>query len=79
MTESDAVKVKEELIANDAEFRRLFEEHQDCERELDALHRKSLLSEEDEFAEKRLKRHKLTLKDQMFAMMREHREARVSA
>lgn len=72
--------LKEELISNDADFRRLFEEHQNCERELDTLHRKSFLSEEDEFAEKRLKRHKLTLKDQMFAMIREHQEhSRISA
>lgn len=77
MTEYDALK--EELIASDDQFRRLFEEHQSCERELDTIHKKSLLSEEDEFAEKRLKRHKLTLKDQMFAMMREHRETRVPA
>ena len=72
--------LKEELLETDEEFRRLHEEHQTCERRLDEINAKSFLTQEDEFEEKKLKRHKLTLKDQMHAMLRSHRqEHRVSA
>ena len=65
--------VKEELLKDDEDFRGLFEEHQDCEKKLDEIHAKSLLSEEDEHEIKRLKVHKLALKDRMEAIARGHR------
>lgn len=71
--------VKEELIATDEEFRRLYEEHQTCEHRLEELAHKSLLSQDDEIEEKRIKLHKLSLKDHMEAILRAHREARVTA
>lgn len=64
--------LKEELIASDDEFRRLHEEHQEYERRLEELNGKSLLSQEDEVEEKRIKLHKLALKDRMEAILREH-------
>lgn len=72
-------EVKEELIATDEEFRHLYEEHQTCERRLEELNHKSLLSQDDEIEEKKIKLHKLNLKDRMESMLRAHREARVSA
>ena len=63
--------VKEELIANDEAFRKLFEEHQEFEAKLEAIQAKALLSEEDEHEIKRIKLHKLSLKDQMEARMRD--------
>ena len=72
-------ETKEELLQTDAGFRRLHDEHQDCERRLHELQSKSLLSEDDEAEEKRIKLHKLVLKDQMEAILRSHRESRVSA
>ncbi len=71
--------VKEELIATDEEFRRLHEEHQTCERRLAEISQKSLLSQDDEVEEKKIKLHKLNLKDRMESMLRTHRESRVSA
>jgi len=71
--------VKEELLATDAEFRRLHDEHQACERRLAEINQKSLLSEDDEIEEKKIKLHKLNLKDHMETILRAHREARVSA
>lgn len=71
--------VKEELIATDDEFRRLYEEHQEYERRLEALNGKSLLSQEDEQEEKRIKLHKLALKDRMEAIQREHARESVTA
>ena len=77
MSTSDVLR--DELLATDAEYRKLHDEHQACERRLAELAQKSLLSQQDEFEEKRIKRHKLTLKDQMAAMLREHEHAAVSA
>jgi uncharacterized protein YdcH (DUF465 family) len=70
--------LKTELIQTDEQFRQLYEEHSECERRLADLNQKSLLSQEDEDEEKRIKRHKLTLKDQMEELLRTHQEARVS-
>lgn len=72
-------ELKEELIQTDGEFRRLYEEHQEYERRLQDIQQKSLLSQDDEAEEKRIKLHKLVLKDQMEVILRAHRETRVSA
>ena len=71
--------LKEELLQTDDEFRRLYEEHQDYERRLQELNHKSMFSQEDEIEEKKIKLHKLTLKDHMEQILRAHRESRVSA
>lgn len=68
----DQDPLKEELIASDEEFRRLHDEHQQYERRLEELNHKSLLSQEDEVEEKRIKLHKLALKDRMESILREH-------
>lgn len=67
--------VKQELIESDEAFRALYEEHQECEGKLDALHEKDSLSIEDEIEAKRIKIHKLALKDQMEHLIREHSES----
>ena len=71
--------LKAELIKTDDEFRRLHEEHQEYERRLQELTQKTLPSEDDEIEEKKIKLHKLALKDRMEYMLRAHRESRVSA
>jgi uncharacterized protein YdcH (DUF465 family) len=71
--------LKAELIATDDEFRRLYEEHQASERRLQEINQKSLLSQDDEAEEKKIKLHKLVLKDRMERLLRIHRESRVSA
>lgn len=72
-------ELKAELIQTDDEFHRLYDEHQEYERRLQELNHKSLLSQEDEAEEKRIKLHKLMLKDHMEQILRTHRESRVSA
>jgi len=72
-------ELKAELIKTDDEFRRLYEEHQAYERRLQEINQKSLLSQEDEIEEKKIKLHKLALKDHMEQILRAHRESRVSA
>lgn len=71
--------LKAELIKTDDDFRRLYEEHQEYERRLEEINQKTLLSQEDEMEEKRIKLHKLMLKDRMEQLLRLHRESRVSA
>jgi uncharacterized protein YdcH (DUF465 family) len=72
-------EIKAELIQTDDEFRRLYEEHQTYERRLQEINQKSLLSQEDEIEEKKIKLHKLALKDHMEQILRAHRETRVTA
>jgi uncharacterized protein YdcH (DUF465 family) len=67
--------VRQDLLRTNEDFRRLHEEHQECEERLTYLVHKSLPSQEDEAEEKRLKIHKLALKDRMEALVREHRVA----
>lgn len=71
--------LKAELIKTDDDFRRLYQEHQEYERRLQEINQKTLLSQDDEMEEKRIKLHKLMLKDQMEQLLRLHRESRVSA
>jgi uncharacterized protein len=76
MSHSDDLKA--ELIETDEQFRRLYEEHREYERRLSELNQKSLLSQDDEIEEKKIKLHKLVLKDRMEQILRSHRESRVS-
>jgi uncharacterized protein YdcH (DUF465 family) len=64
--------LKAELIQTDDEFRHLHEEHQQCEQRLNEINHKTLLSEDDEVEEKKIKLHKLALKDKMEHMLRMH-------
>lgn len=64
--------VRQELLETDESFRKLFDEHQSCEHRLDAIRAKSLPSEDDEMEVKKIKLHKLALKDRMEAIVREH-------
>ena len=79
MTIEDHDALVRELLETDAEFRRLHDEHQQCEGRLEELRIKSLLSQEDEIEEKRIKVHKLALKDRMEFMVREHEDIRATA
>lgn len=71
--------IREELIATDDEFRRLFQEHRASEERLTRIHQKSWLSQDDEVEEKRIKLHKLALKDRMELLVRQRSAERVHA
>ncbi len=71
--------LRDELLRTDERFRRLHEEHQALERQLEALNQKSLHSQEDETETKRIKREKLHIKDEMEQLMRARDEAHVTA
>jgi uncharacterized protein YdcH (DUF465 family) len=70
----DERALKELLLKENAEFRRLREEHQGCEKRLDDLKQKSFLTEEEKLEERELKKRKLALKDRMYLMMAEFRK-----
>jgi uncharacterized protein YdcH (DUF465 family) len=63
---------KEELIRSNENFRSLYEEHRAYKKRLDAIRSRSLQSQEDEGEVKRIKLHKLTLKDRMESILRNH-------
>ena len=67
--------LKRDLLRSPESYRRLHDEHQECEARLAQLVQRSLPAPEDEVEEKRLKIHKLALKDQMEEILREHRTA----
>ncbi len=71
--------VQEELFHSDATFRHLYEEHMEYKQKLDTIRAKSLPSEEDEIEMKRIKLHKLNLKDKMEALMLSHLRGEASA
>ncbi len=66
--------VMEELIHTDDAFRSLHEEHQKSKQRLAAIRMKPP-SQQDEIEIKRIKIHKLSLKDRMEFMLYEHTRA----
>lgn len=65
-------EVRQSLLAQDAEYRRLAEEHSRCESQLKQILEQSYLSSEDLIQETNLKKLKLRLKDQMELMVARH-------
>lgn len=68
--------LKELLLKESEDFRKLHEEHQECEKRLEILQMKSLLSEQEKLEERDLKKRKLALKDKMYRMMTEYQKGR---
>ena len=66
---------KEELLKTNETFKKLYEEHVESKKKVQEIQAKGSLSEEDESEIKRIKVHKLALKDQMEALAREHQPA----
>jgi hypothetical protein len=72
----DERELKEQMLRESPEFKRLFQEHQSYEKKLDDLTKKSFLSEDERIEERELKKRKLALKDRMYLLMSEFRKAR---
>ena len=64
-----------ELAARDDHFRELQKQHQEHERMLAGFAAKGHLTEQEDFEEKRLKKEKLAIKDQMEEILRRYRES----
>lgn len=63
---------RDQLLANDDEFRKLAQEHTQYEQRLDSLIQKRYLTDDEKLEEVRLKKLKLRLKDQMEGIVRHH-------
>lgn len=70
----DEKAIKDILLRENEEFRRIFEEHQKCEQQLAELRGRNFLLEEERLKEKELKKTKLRLKDEMYRMILEYRK-----
>lgn len=74
-----ATQVRDQLLASNAEFQKLVQEHSQYSQRLDSLLQKRYLSEDEKVEEVRLKKLKLRLKDQMemleLQFRREHQVA----
>ena len=68
-----ATQVRDLLLSQNDEFRRLVQEHSQYSQRLDALSGKRFLSEDEKVEEVRLKKLKLHLKDQMESLEQQYR------
>jgi uncharacterized protein YdcH (DUF465 family) len=67
-------ELRDQLLKENAEYRRLVAEHQSCDDQLEGLTKKHFLSEEEELQEKTLKKKKLMLKDHMYSIVQKARK-----
>ena len=68
-------ELKELMLKENKEFKRVYEQHQQYDKELDKFREKAFLTEEEKLEEKELKKKKLVLKDKMYWMMEEFRRS----
>jgi len=73
MEERDQNLVRE-LWDSNPRFRKLYEEHQLLEKELDTLNDKSFLSADEEVEKKKMQKLKLAGKDEMEQILNAHRQ-----
>lgn len=66
--------IRERLVRENDEYRRLFEKHQDFEERLQRLNARHFLSDEEKLEAITLKKHKLALKDRMAEIARRFNE-----
>jgi uncharacterized protein YdcH (DUF465 family) len=71
---TSADTVKEELMNRDPEFRELAREHTRYEERLSELTALPYPSDEEQLEEVTLKKKKLALKDQMYALIMQHQK-----
>ena len=73
----DAGSLRDVLLAQSEEYRRLDQQHHEFENRLMALTDKIVLSDDEQVEEITLKKKKLQVKDRMEAIARESREGAV--
>ncbi len=69
-------KLKELLLRENPDFKKLYLEHQACEKKLEVFKGQGYLTEEEKTEERELKKRKLALKDRMYLLMAEFRRGR---
>lgn len=73
-----AQDLRQSLLAQDAQFRQLAEEHSRCESQLEQILKQPYLSSEDLIQEVTLKKLKLRLKDQMELIIARYQHGQMS-
>jgi hypothetical protein len=68
-----AAQVRDQLIASNEQFRQLAQEHSQYAQQLETLIQKKYLTEDEKLEEVRLKKLKLSLKDQMESLEQKFR------
>lgn len=68
-------EIKEILLKENEEFRKMYRKHQQCEKRLEEFKKKGFLSEEEKLEEKEMKKRKLALKDKMYYLMTGYRKS----
>jgi uncharacterized protein YdcH (DUF465 family) len=69
-------RLKELMLRENAEFKKLYLEHQACEKKLEVFKGQAYLTEGEKTEERELKKRKLALKDRMYLLMAEFRRRR---
>lgn len=72
MDMSTADPVRDELLRNNQAFRDLVHQHEDFEKRLSELSHLSFPSDDEQLEEVTLKKKKLAVKDEIYAMMQQH-------
>ena len=72
MDMSTADPVRDELLRSNPTFRDLVHQHQDFERRLSELQHLSYPNDDEQLEETTLKKRKLAIKDEIYAMMQQH-------
>jgi uncharacterized protein len=67
-------ELRERLLRDNEEYRKLAAEHQYYDDQLEDLANKHFLSEEEQLQEKTIKKKKLLLKDQMYLVLQKTRK-----
>ena len=72
MDMSTADPIRDELIKSNSTFRDLVHQHEDFEKRLSELQHLSYPSDDEQLEESTLKKKKLAIKDEIYAMMQKH-------
>lgn len=67
--------IKEILLRENEEFRKVYGLHQKYEKELKKFKSKSYMSDKEKLEEKELKKKKLVLKDKLYSMITEYKKS----
>lgn len=71
--------IMDQLRETSSEFRELEESHQRLDQELDQLHKRHVLTPQEELLKKQIQKEKLAKKDKMAELIRQYRERQASS
>ena len=71
--------IRQQLMRENKQFRRLYNKHRDYEQRLEELSRRLYLNEKERIEEKNIKKQKLLLKDKMQKMLRDYQQKTTSS